>query len=213
MATQDEGHFEPKLPGDLEPKLQDEIEEATREDLFLKAAQTGNVDKLKELAEQDPGLLTYADQDGYTALHRAAYNGYVSAMIHLIDMGANVNVSTGDGWTPLHCAAKWRKTGAVWLLLSCNADINAVTKGNQTPLHLAVSRPGNQIAEGKIKDNDLRRVLKILLAHPLCDSTVLNDQRENAAAVARRQSGTERLFELNHACLGLRCNHLKGEGS
>eukprot|EP00039_Didymoeca_costata_P023794 m.8303 g.8303 ORF g.8303 m.8303 type:complete len:63 (-) comp3867_c0_seq2:43-231(-) len=54
MATQDEGHFEPKLPGDLEPKLQDEIEEATREDLFLKAAQTGNVDKLKELAEQDP---------------------------------------------------------------------------------------------------------------------------------------------------------------
>ena len=42
---------------------------------FLWAAQHNNVDLIKDLYKQDQNLIKFADSDGYTALHRAAYSG------------------------------------------------------------------------------------------------------------------------------------------
>ncbi|KAK4468138.1 hypothetical protein MN116_008304 [Schistosoma mekongi] len=84
-------------------------------------------------------LLLAKDQDGYTALHRAAYGGHVEVLQCLIKYGANVNNRTEDGWTPLHSAAFWNKLACVQLLISAGADLNALTNSRQTPLHLAVS--------------------------------------------------------------------------
>ncbi|CAH8860780.1 unnamed protein product [Trichobilharzia szidati] len=88
--------------------------------------------KLKE-------LLSAKDQDGYTALHRAAYAGSVDVLRCLIKHGANVNNRTEDGWTPLHSAAFWNQLASVQLLLEAGADQNALTNSKQTPLHLAVT--------------------------------------------------------------------------
>ena len=42
---------------------------------FLWAAQHNNVELIKDLYKQDANLIKFADSDGYTALHRAAYSG------------------------------------------------------------------------------------------------------------------------------------------
>ena len=42
------------------------------------------------------------DEDLYTPLHRAAYNGHVNVMKVLLKHGADPNAPTLDGWTPLH---------------------------------------------------------------------------------------------------------------
>ena len=58
-SSSEEDDSEPEEPG---PK-------------FLWAAQHNNVDLIKNLYSQDPNLVKFADSDGYTALHRAAYSG------------------------------------------------------------------------------------------------------------------------------------------
>ena len=81
------------------------------------AAQAGDIDALDTLAGGTGGahaLTHYQDADGYTALHRAAYNGKVAAMIRLLALGASPRAKTHDGWEPLHCAARWCKAGATW---------------------------------------------------------------------------------------------------
>lgn len=89
-------------------------------------------------------LLTGADEDGYTAMHRAAYNNRGAMLRYLLLQGAGgcVHARTVDGWTPLHSAARWGQVEAVQLLLSNGADINATTSGQQTPLHLAAAQVG-----------------------------------------------------------------------
>lgn len=63
-------------------------------------------------------LCTATDPDGYTCLHRAAYNGrvdviklvlqqYCVPVCLLIGSGASVHAVTLDGLTPLHSAANW----------------------------------------------------------------------------------------------------------
>lgn len=69
------------------------------------------------------------DEDGYTPLHRASYNGRLRAIGYLLSQNADVSARTEDGWTALHCAARWAKPKAVTLLLENGADINATTKG------------------------------------------------------------------------------------
>ncbi|GAA53444.1 hypothetical protein CSKR_111075 [Clonorchis sinensis] len=119
---------------------------------FIVAAENGKLDTINEIvcrAEKtvsDPTpyptlseLLAAKDQDGYTALHRAAYGGHAHVVERLLQLGGDVNSRTMDGWTPLHSAAFWNQLACVQLLLSAGADLNAVTNSNQTALHLAVS--------------------------------------------------------------------------
>lgn len=103
------------------------------------------------------------DEDGYSALHRAAYEGCVEIAKFLIIKGANVNGKTLDGWTPLHSACnvgntkqrflfacvrtrafvtivfQWNQLESCKILLWNGADINAQSNGLQTPLHIAAS--------------------------------------------------------------------------
>ncbi|XP_018652671.1 putative fetal globin-inducing factor [Schistosoma mansoni] len=102
---------------------------------LIESAKQKGADGEVELRE----LLSAKDQDGYTALHRAAYGGHVEVLQYLMKYGANINNRTEDGWTPLHSAAFWNKLSCVQLLISAGADLNALTNSGQTALHLAVS--------------------------------------------------------------------------
>ena len=46
---------------------------------ILEAAENGDVVILGELIAQDPNLVDAVDEDGYSPLHRAAYNGHTEA--------------------------------------------------------------------------------------------------------------------------------------
>jgi len=43
---------------------------------MLWAAETGNIDIVVEMLNKDAGLISATDADGYTALHRASYEGH-----------------------------------------------------------------------------------------------------------------------------------------
>ncbi len=100
-----------------------------------------------DLADQR-ALLSCVDEDGYTPMHRAAYNGRCAVLRYLLTHGAAacVHARTADDWTPLHSAARWGQAKAAHLLLQNGASMSAITQGGQTPLHLAAGQVegGNQ---------------------------------------------------------------------
>ena len=133
-------------------------------------------------------------------------------MLKLLELRADPCAITHDGWHPLHCAARWGKAGALWALLQNGAEINAQTNGGQTALHLAATladaestgaEPPKVEQERPSASSKGRTVLKILLCAAGSDSTLLNDQGETAAELARRRSGNDDLFRLADPCLGL----------
>ena len=93
-------------------------------------------------------LISQRDEDGYSALHCAAYSNSFDVSILLLQNGGNVNGRTNDGWTPLHSAARWNSDSVASLLLSFGADVNAKTNGSLTPIQLAVSEKGYMKAWG-----------------------------------------------------------------
>ena len=66
-------------------------------------------------AGADPNIQA---QDGWTATHIAAVNGYVDIVGILIAYGADVTIKTHSGRTPLHLAARKGRESVVLLLLS-----------------------------------------------------------------------------------------------
>lgn len=129
-----------------------------------------------------PELINQQDQDGYSALHRAAYSNAFQASVFLLEKGSSVTLKTNDGWTPLHSAARWNwynwkkfyyflpvnwlfSSQVAALLLSHGADVNAKTNGGTTPIQLAVSEKNyNAVVEGKIF-NYCTSILKIEEPH------------------------------------------------
>ncbi|KIH42637.1 ankyrin repeat protein, partial [Ancylostoma duodenale] len=108
-------------------------------DNFLKEAENGNIGVMRSMLDNDPGLLSACDEDGYTALHRAAYNNHLEAVSFLLEMGANPEARTREGWTPLHSAANWGNYKIIGRLISHGVDVNARSAGSVTPLHLTIN--------------------------------------------------------------------------
>ena len=152
---------------------------------FLKAAATGLLDVVKELHKFcGPEILAVRDEDMYTPLHRASYNGHTPVVSFLISEGADVEARTVDGWQPLHCACRWNKVGVASLLLQNGAGVNSQTNGGQTPLHLASS------------NDRAKSTLELLLSHPDLDTELRNGQGELALTVAERSGRHAHFFSV-----------------
>ncbi len=104
---------------------------------FIKAAKTGNTQKLSVLLESDPNLIHARDADGSTALHCATWKGHQPVVAFLLKAGADVNLhNNNDHWgtTPLHAAAHANQASIAQLLIDNGADVNARDKEGRTPL-------------------------------------------------------------------------------
>ena len=77
--------------------------------VFLKAAEKGKIDYVLQILEKDASLINCKDSDGYSGLHRAAYNGHVDMVKVLLNHGADIASLTENMWQPLHCACRWGK--------------------------------------------------------------------------------------------------------
>jgi ankyrin repeat protein len=110
------------------------------------------------------------DDDGETALHRAAFGGH-KAMVQLLveDYKADVEAMDNDGWLALHWAAFSGKEAIVRLLVEdYKADVGAKDNNDITVLH-AAAQSGNEAvvrllvedykADVGAKDNDGTMVL------------------------------------------------------
>jgi ankyrin repeat protein len=80
--------------------------------------------------------LDIENDDGWTALNRAADGQDSRALELLVLRGANVNTTTLDLLTPLHRAVQKPSVHAVDFLLSRAANPNALSRSGETPLSL-----------------------------------------------------------------------------
>ena len=82
------------------------------------------------------------DEDGWTAMHRAAAFGSNNDIVALIDRGALPTITTQLGWTPIRCALRFNNTETFLALvggLGQNFDVDAKDLRGWTLLHEAAS--------------------------------------------------------------------------
>lgn len=130
------------------------------------AATVGDVERLRDLLDEDLVAVSALAGDGFSALHLAAWFGQVGAAELLLAKGADVERVAGNGTAlrPLHSAAAGGHEVIVHLLLDRGADIEAVQEGAVRPIHSAAHR------------NDLAMV-RLLLDRGADPSAVTDDGR------------------------------------
>lgn len=88
-----------------------------------------------------PGInLNAKDNDGFTALHWAAWSGMPQSTILLTQGGLDLNAQENSGYTPLMLAALRGNAAAVRLLLELGADPSLKNAEGQTALDLATEK-------------------------------------------------------------------------
>ena len=105
---------------------------------FIRAAKSGNAEKLRALLEANPNVIHARDTDGSTALHCATWKGHQAVVAFLLSAGADVNIHSNNehwGTTPLHAAAHANQATIAQMLIDNGADVNAHDKDGKTPLH------------------------------------------------------------------------------
>jgi len=105
---------------------------------FIKAAKSGDAEKLRVLLEANPNVIHARDTDGSTALHCATWKGHQAVVAFLLSAGADVNIHSNNehwGTTPLHAAAHANQATIAQMLIDHGADVNAHDKDGKTPLH------------------------------------------------------------------------------
>jgi uncharacterized protein len=142
-------------------------------DVF-EAAAVGMADRVTELLDAQPGLVSAWSDDGFTPLHLAAFFKHPEIAQLLVERGAPVYVVARNDQlrvTPLQSAVAARNEETAALLLERGADPNAQQLGGFTPLHAAAQNGDQVLAE-------------LLLAHG-ADPSVTADDGRFAADFAR----------------------------
>jgi ankyrin repeat protein len=97
------------------------------------AARSGDVEKVQELLDKDPGLVSGRDDLSRTAPHYAADYGHRGVAQLLLAIKAEVDARDGLGGTPLHVAAVNGNRDVAELLRASKADVNAKTNRGPPP--------------------------------------------------------------------------------
>jgi ankyrin repeat protein len=158
----------------------DELAGGAELDVF-EAAAVGRADRVRELVDGDPALLGAFADDGFTALHLAAFFCRPATARLLVERGAPVDVVARNDQlrvTPLQSAAAAGETETARLLLERGADPNARQLGGFTALHAAAQRGDDAL-------------VRLLLAHGADPSLAADDGR--SAADLAREHGHDRL--------------------
>ncbi|TNM84588.1 hypothetical protein fugu_008766 [Takifugu bimaculatus] len=104
------------------------------------AAWQGHLGIVKLLVKQAGADVDGQTTDGRTPLHLASQRGHYRVARILIELGANVHVTSAGLNTPLHMAADTGHTSTSRLLIKHQADVHAQNTLGLTPLHLAAQR-------------------------------------------------------------------------
>jgi ankyrin repeat protein len=111
------------------------------------AAALGRADRLRELLEADPSLAAARSNDGFTALHYAAFFGTADAAAVLLEHGADPSAVAENEMRvqPLHSAAAVDANETARLLLDAGADANAEQQGGFRPIDAAVQNGNDEL--------------------------------------------------------------------
>jgi ankyrin repeat protein len=142
-------------------------------DVF-EAAAVGRSDRVVELLDRDPAVVSAWSDDGFTPLHLAAFFRHPETARLLVERGALVDVVARNERirvTPLQSAVAAGQEETAALLLERGADPNTQEQGGFTPLHAAAQNGDEPLAE-------------LLLAHG-ADPALAADDGRSAADFAR----------------------------
>ncbi|MDX1707963.1 MAG: ankyrin repeat domain-containing protein, partial [Desulfobacterales bacterium] len=90
---------------------------------LISAAELGDIDTVKKILEQ--GVPVEAmDEDGWTALMKATYEGHGNIVGELLSRGARVDTQENAGWTSLMMAAQFGYREIAKALLEKGARID-----------------------------------------------------------------------------------------
>lgn len=166
--------------------LKAEVDRRRAPDLaaFFQACEAGDVGALRELLQQDSGLVRERSSEGSTGLHQAAR--HPDAVRLLIEHGADPNArDMGDNASPLHFAAAFGSLESTRILLDAGADVHGTGDVHKGGVIGWASREGNEA------------VVELLLArgarHHIFSAIALGDLET-----------TERLIEEDPECLSQR---------
>jgi ankyrin repeat protein len=117
-------------------------------DVF-EASALGALEQVIERCEEDPGCVHGYSDDGWTALHLAAFFGNNACVKDLLRRGAPIDARARNGGdvTPLHSACAGNHTLVAMTLIAAGADVNAVQHGGYHPLDSALQNGNEEIAE------------------------------------------------------------------
>jgi ankyrin repeat protein len=117
---------------------------------IIKAAKSGNIEKVKELLTTDSNLVKARDSDGSTPLHCATWKGHQEIAALLLNAGGDVNAHNSNehwGTTPLHAAAHANQVAIAELLIAHGADLHALDLNGKTPLHHTTFHKARAVAK------------------------------------------------------------------
>ncbi|XP_069384329.1 ankyrin repeat domain-containing protein 26 isoform X4 [Paralichthys olivaceus] len=109
-----------------------------------KAAWTGDVAKLKQLAKKND--INQLDKENRTALHIACASGHVEVVQFLLESKAKLNLCDNQNRSALMKAVQGQHERCVSMLLENHAEPNLVDINGNTALHLAANIPSISIA-------------------------------------------------------------------
>ena len=104
---------------------------------FIRAAQQGNLDALKDLLETEVDNVNVGNVHGESALHFACAFGHGDCVEWLLRNGAVVDKKSAGGATPLHMAATQGHLDVLKQLAAAKADVQAKTARGATALHIS----------------------------------------------------------------------------
>ncbi|CEO95661.1 hypothetical protein PBRA_004387 [Plasmodiophora brassicae] len=151
------------------------------ERLLHNAARSGDVSTVRRVLQYHRDAVDVNSKDmqfyGYSALHWAAFKGFLDILIALVDDGgADVNNITVAHWTALHLASQ-AGHGRVcrWLIESGEANLELLTTDAKSATTVAADQSTSAIILGA-SERSRRRLLCIRitgchrhLSGPLCD--------------------------------------------
>ncbi len=151
----------------------------------FEAAALGEVDRLREVLDEDAALIEARSPGGFSVLHLACAFGRSEAVSILLERGADVEaVADNESKVrPIHNAVASRRLGIVAQILKAGADPSTQQHRGLTPLHAAVKLGNLEITE--------------LLLESSADATIQADNGQNALDLAMA-SGNHELLEMLH---------------
>ncbi|XP_062913114.1 ankyrin-1-like isoform X10 [Mobula hypostoma] len=111
---------------------------------FLRAARSGNLDKLLDHLKNGVEINT-CNQNGLNALHLASKEGHVKVVSELLHNGIDLEAVTKKGNTALHIAALAGQEQVVKELVDYGANINAQSQKGFTPLYMAAQENHQEV--------------------------------------------------------------------
>ncbi|CAH1738493.1 unnamed protein product [Aphis gossypii] len=153
MPAAENGSLHPEKDMDLAPIINNGMEtlpktkQADPATSYLRAARSGNLEKVLQLLESTGVDVNTANANGLNALHLAAKDGHVDIVKCLLQRGCSVNSVTKKGNSALHIASLAGQEEIVKVLVENNASVNIQSHSGFTPLYMAAQENHCSIVE------------------------------------------------------------------